>query len=385
MNIIGIDATNIRAGGGLVHLLELLKHANPERDDFSSVVIWANKETLDSIDDESWIVKKQCMFAENFLSRALWQWLCLGKLIKQENCSILFSPGGSVLSSFEPTVTMSQNLIPFEWNEIKRYGLSFFSFKLILLRFIQLHTFKKSSGVIYLTEYAKNIVTSKINTAKGMSDIISHGVDKRFFRKPKEQKLISTYSVNNPFVIIYVSPLEPYKHHVNVIRAISILKKKGIPIFLELYGPSSREFVNKALASELQEHDSKSEFIRYYGSIDHSEIQKKFFSADMAIFASSCETFGQTLIEGLASGLPTACSDISVMKELLGNNGAYFNPLEPDDIAKQLEVMINSVRSRMDYAHGGYCLAKKYSWEKCAIETFFFIRQIVKYRKKSNG
>jgi glycosyltransferase involved in cell wall biosynthesis len=382
MNVIGIDATNIRAGGGLVHLLELLKHANPERDGFSSVVIWANKETLYSIDEQSWIVKKQCKFARNFFSRILWQWLCLGKLIKQENCSILFSPGGSVLSSFEPTVTMSQNLLPFEWDEIKRYSLSIFSFKLILLRLIQLHTFKKSSGVIYLTQYAKNIVTSKMNDAKGMSDIISHGIDKRFFRKPKEQKSISTYSVNNPFKIIYVSPLEPYKHHVNVIRAVSRLKKMGIPIFLELYGPASREFVNKALVSELQEYDPKSEFMRYYGNIDHSEIQEKYFSADAAIFASSCETFGQTLIEGLASGLPTACSEISAMKELLGNNGTYFNPLDPDDISKTLEAMINSVDIRMGYAQGGYSQAKKYSWERCAVETFFFIKQVAKNKRE---
>ena len=91
MNVIGIDATNIRAGGGLVHLLELLKHANPERDRFSRVVIWANKETLCSIDEQSWIVKKRCKFARIFFLRTLWQWLFLGRLVKQENCSILFS------------------------------------------------------------------------------------------------------------------------------------------------------------------------------------------------------------------------------------------------------------------------------------------------------
>jgi glycosyltransferase involved in cell wall biosynthesis len=382
MNVIGIDATNIRAGGGLVHLLELLKHANPERDRFSRVVIWANKETLCSIDEQSWIVKKRCKFARIFILRTLWQWLCLGRLVKKENCSILFSPGGSVPSSFEPTVTMSQNLLPFEWNEIKRYGFSIFSFKLILLRVIQLHTFKKTSGVIYLTKYARNIVASKMKGEKGISDIISHGIDKRFFRKPKKQKSISTYSSSNPFKIIYVSPLEPYKHHLNVVRAVARLKKIGMPIFLELYGPASREFVYKALASEMQEHDPKSEFMKYYGNIDHYEIQEKYFSADMAIFASSCETFGQTLIEGLASGLPTACSEISSMKELLGNNGAYFNPLDPDDISNKLEVMINSVDIRMGYARGGFSQAKKYSWERCAVETFFFIKQVAKNKGK---
>ena len=66
MNVIGIDATNIRVRGGIIHLQQLLKHADPERDGFSSVVIWASKETLYSIDEQSWIVKKQCKFARNF-------------------------------------------------------------------------------------------------------------------------------------------------------------------------------------------------------------------------------------------------------------------------------------------------------------------------------
>ena len=39
MNVIGIDATNIRVRGGIVHLQQLLKHADPERDGFSSIVI----------------------------------------------------------------------------------------------------------------------------------------------------------------------------------------------------------------------------------------------------------------------------------------------------------------------------------------------------------
>ena len=58
-------------------------------------------------------------------------------------------------------------------------------------------------------------------------------------------------------------------------------------------------------------------------------------------------------------------------KVLLISGGTYFNPLDPDDISKVLEVMFNSVEIRMGYAQDGYSQAKKYSWERCAVETFF--------------
>ncbi len=56
--IIGIDASNIRDGGGLVHLVQILRNVNPVKNNFSHIVVWACKYTLDSIDDRDWIIKK---------------------------------------------------------------------------------------------------------------------------------------------------------------------------------------------------------------------------------------------------------------------------------------------------------------------------------------
>ena len=45
--IIGIDASNIRAGGGVTHLDELLRAADPEAHGFSQVIVWSGSATLD--------------------------------------------------------------------------------------------------------------------------------------------------------------------------------------------------------------------------------------------------------------------------------------------------------------------------------------------------
>ena len=149
--IIGIDASNIRSGGGLTHLVELIKNVKPEEHNIRHIIVWACKSTLDSIDDEPWIIKRNYEVLEkNFIIRAVWQWKNLKKLLIKEKCSILFVPGGSFVTNFRPIVTMNQNLLPFEYREIFRYGFSLSMVKFLLLRIAQKLSFKNSNGIIFL-------------------------------------------------------------------------------------------------------------------------------------------------------------------------------------------------------------------------------------------
>lgn len=377
MIIIGIDASNIRDRGGLVHLHEILKHACHVKNNYSHIVIWGCRSTLDNIVEKDTIIKKHVNILEKgYIARTFWQWLCLGRLVKKEKCTILFVPGGTCLASFKPVVTMSQNLLPFEWNEIKRYRLSFFTLKLLILRVIHVFSFKRANGIIFLTKHAEKSVTSKIKNFTTPTAIISHGIDVRFFSKPREQKNISTYSVDEPFKLVYISPLEPYKHHDNVVEAVSKLRKKGFPVVLDMYGAPIRITTKKRLDFVMHLHDPECIYIKYNGVIDHTEIQEKYYQADISIFASSCETFGQILLESMASGLPTVCSNMSAMHEILGENGSYFNPLEVDSITESLKKTIESVNKREAYAWGGFKVSQSYSWSKCADDTFSFINKV---------
>src|SRR4051812_41152031 len=45
--ILGIDASNIRAGGGITHLTNLLRVAQPGGFGFSQVVLWGGRDLLD--------------------------------------------------------------------------------------------------------------------------------------------------------------------------------------------------------------------------------------------------------------------------------------------------------------------------------------------------
>ena len=75
---IGIDAINIRQGGGITHLKEILARADPDEDNFQRVVIWGGKKLLSSLEDKEWLIKEE-INAKNFFSRTFWQIFKLSK------------------------------------------------------------------------------------------------------------------------------------------------------------------------------------------------------------------------------------------------------------------------------------------------------------------
>ena len=176
---VGIDASNIRLGGGVTHLIELLAAANPLDQGFIEVVVWGGTNTIDRLPSKPWLTK--CipkLLDGSLLSRVWWQIFCLSSAVRKARCDVLFVPGGSYAGNFHPVVTMSQNLLPFEWSELKRPGFAIATFKMLLLRIVQSWSFCRSEGVIFLTHYAQNAVLRVIGNLKAKTVVIAHGFSK---------------------------------------------------------------------------------------------------------------------------------------------------------------------------------------------------------------
>ncbi|EQA52470.1 glycosyltransferase family 1 protein [Leptospira kmetyi] len=375
--ILGIDASNIRGGGGVTHLVELLNAAKPNRYGFEKVIVWGGRATLDKIQEKPWLVKEcEPLLDKSLLHRIFWNRFVLNKRLKETKTDIFFAPGGTYSGNFRPFVTMSQNLLPFEWDEIKRYGFSKRSLRLIALFFTQSLTFKKANGVIFLTQFARDVVLKKIKLPIERTAVVNHGINRKFFQKPKVQAEISSYSLKRPFRILYVSFIGEYKHQWNVVKAVGILRRKKYPIVLDLIGTPDEEGPLFRLRQAIAEEDPDGKFINYFSSIPYSDIEKKYMKADLFVFASSCETFGQIVTEAMAAGMPIVCSNRSAMPEILKDAGGYFDPLDVPSISSALQSMIDSKKTRSKVSKSAFDSAKKFSWDKAADETFAFLKDV---------
>lgn len=371
--IIGIDASNLRRGGGVTHLVELCRAIDISAVPAQKVIVWGGRQLLERLPDRPWLVKShQTLLDGNVLQRTFWQDYRLDRLA-EGHVDVLFVPGGRFSGKFRPYVTFCQNLLPFDLEERSRYGFNTKNFwRLRLLQYAQAETFYNSEGVIFLSTFSRHVVEERVGRLGVPCPIIHHGVSDRFRHAPRPARKFTEFSEKNPFRLVYVSILDVYKHQWVVVDAVGELRRRGLPIELTLvgpaYGPSERR-----TREAMRRNDPAGAFIRYIGNVDYSEIQQRYVEAEGVVFASSCETFGMIVLEAMAAGLPIVCSNRSSMPEVLGEAGLYFDPLAPESLAPKLERLVRDHALRDTLATKAFQRAKEFNWERCARETFSFI------------
>lgn len=368
--ILAIDASNIRSGGGLTHLIHLLEFATPNEYEISKVIVWASENTLSLLPNKTWLCKKSHLALNKSNNYSfIFQLTLLSKYLRLDKVDVLFVPGGTFLGSFKPVYTMSQNMLPFEKFEANRFKSRKTRLKFTILRYLQSKTFKNAEGIIFLTNYARKKI-SEVVKFTATTSIISHGTNPKFIQTPKKQREIGTYNLKSPFKLLYVSIVTDYKHQWNIAEAIIRLRKNMVPIELVLVGPSTSDAMNK-----LQKviNGDPYDCVKYLGEVNYDKIGEIYQDSDGFIFGSTCENQPMILIEAMSSGLPIACSNYGPMPEVLENAGIYFDPTDINSIETSLKAFLNNIDLRIRISNESFQKAKSFSWYESSNQTFSFL------------
>lgn len=375
---LGIDAANIRLGGGRTYLIELLSNLNPLETAFTKIIVWGSRETLDCLPDRPLVSKVYCTELDgSLLKRTWWQVFKLPSLARQANCHLLFVPGGVFMCSFKPIVTVSLNLLPFSPQEIAKYGYSLQAIKFWLLRWLQGRSFKKSSGLIFLADYPRSVINGKVSELPSCQTTIPLGVSKTFDRQVRPQHEISAYTESDPYKIVYVSSLHPYKNHKTLIAAIAKVRQStGWPIRLDLIGPGSpkQESELKLFAQSFKDSEA---WLHMSGNLPYLRLSEIYGQADLGVFSSSCENMPNILTEMMASGLPIVSSRTRPMPDILAEGGIYYDPMCEAETAAAIVKVISDPSLRTSIAETGKFIAQRYTWESTALDTFKFMERLV--------
>ena len=373
---LGIDATNL-FGGCKHYLLKLLRHADPESDGFKCIVLWAPMATLDSLPNYSWLIKSHHpVFEKNFWFRGWWQWKHLSRVAHKHNCNLLFIPGGAYLGDFKKVVVMYQNILPFEQEEINRYRLvPSLYIKFSILYRLYKRMLSRASGIIFLTAEAREKICATTGDTPRVSTVISHGIDASFKSATRHHRSIEDCHSSDPFRLLYVSAIDFYKHPWQVVESVASLRAStGWPLKLILAGPATSKAALARLQSAIRRFDPAGLFVEYLGEVPHAEMPGLYASADMAVFASTCENLPMIVLEKMAMGLPIACSEYPAMWALLGEDAAWFDPASIASVAEALRALISDPHRRAEISQHNRSKAAAYDWERVTRETFAFLR-----------
>jgi len=373
--VIGIDASRNRSGGAKAHLIGILNNFNENLlDKIEHIHVWSYSELLNLLPNKTWLIKHSPKeLNRSLLHQLWWQYKKLPKEARALNIDILLNTDAGSISKFKPSVTISRDMLSYEKGEIDRFNIGIEKLRLLILRYVQILSLKRSSGTIFLTKYASDVIqkfTGPINEYA----IIPHGVSDKFRIAQKMHKKI-LMNQKDSINCIYVSNIAPYKHQWNVAMAISKLRIEGYNIHCRFVGGGTGK-AQKQFNSVLQKIKGSSSFIEQIGHVNHDEIPKYLEGADIFIFASSCENMPNTLIEGMCTGLPIACSNRGPMPEILKNGGIYFDPENIESIANSLKIIIDNDSMRDKISSISQKLSEEYSWERCSFETFSYLCKI---------
>lgn len=369
-----IDACTQGSGGGRRHLKEILSEFIKDEYKISKIYIWGPYNLLSFIPNNPKIIKKNPQLLNiGLFGNLIWQIFFRDRNFKKIDFDCIYSPYGNYTGALKPYVTMSRNMLMFEEKERKKFGLSFIRLKLKMLYYVQKTSFLNSSGIIFLSKYAKDVISKNLNFKFNSSTIINHGISSEFDKSPKLQRSISEYSFKKPYKLLYVSNILPYKYHLNVISIVDELVKEGVPLKLTLVGKVDTNFLGKKIHKLVNEVNEVSKIIDWHQNVSLDEVKKYYHDSDCFIFASSCENMPNILIEAMSSGLPIICSNLGPMKEFLKDSGIYFNPKSKTELKKSILEVINDKNLRAKLSSKSYKLSQNYSWEKCSKKTISFI------------
>lgn len=143
---------------------------------------------------------------------------------------------------------------------------------------------------------------------------------------------------SGPPCILCVARLVPEKGHSVLLRALALLRDRGVEASLELVGDGpSREHLGR-LVADLNLEDR----VRFAGTIGQHEMATHYENAAVVCLPSFCEGVPVVLMEAMACGRAVIASAVAGVRELVRDRetGLLVSPGREDELADGLEVLL---------------------------------------------
>ncbi len=290
--------------------------------------------------------------------RLTWEQLALPGRLRHYRIDVLLNPGytAPVLATC-PSVTVFHDL------QHRRHPEYFRWFDLPFWRAFLYASARRSRLIIAVSEATRTDFIAHYKIDASRVRVVHHGVDAEFFgireRRPADLQSDQRY-------ILTVSTLHPHKNFRRLLLAYADYCHKRPGIKLVMAG--MRGF-DSAQIDQLISELGLGEMVRCTGWVPREEIYSLFAGADAFIYPTTFEGFGMTLLEGMAAGLPVACSGIEPLRGIAGNAALLFNPESTVEIERALIRITEDEELRSCLRQAGPLRAREFSWEQTAKST----------------
>jgi glycosyltransferase involved in cell wall biosynthesis len=204
-------------------------------------------------------------------------------------------------------------------------------------------TLNSSEQSFAVSHYFKNELYKVFNVQRDKLKVIPNIVNSIFHQTSSNQN----FNECKVFKLVILGRLIELKNHLVLFQAIKKLTCKGIKINLDVVGDGE---LKKVLNNYIS-NNNLIDVINLHGSKNRSQVVELVKDSHALISASIFETFGISLIEGLASRKPIIALDSGGVRDIINpKNGILIKENSPEAFASAIQDVIDNYES-YDQAH----------------------------------
>jgi len=193
--------------------------------------------------------------------------------------------------------------------------------------------------------------------------IWQRGIDQQLFHPAKKNKAWLQAKIGNPKPnILFASRLVWEKNLDTLIAFYQLNEQKGSPYNMLIVGDGiARDLLETAMPNAY-----------FFGKLSHNELSVLYASADVFFFPSITETYGNVVVEAMASGLPCVIANGGGSKSFIqqGTNGFVCEPNEPKDYFDRIEHLLTHPKLYHQFVAEGLAFSKNLNWDSLVDQYF---------------
>ncbi|MBZ5685913.1 MAG: glycosyltransferase family 4 protein [Acidobacteriia bacterium] len=214
---------------------------------------------------------------------------------------------------------------------------------------------RKATFVLTVSEYSRREIANWANISEEKIINVRNGVGPPFGANGRR------YDPGYPY-LLYVGNRKPHKNLPRLLRAYAL---SGIAkeLLLVISGAPDQNTVADVRRLELSDRV-------IFLPLDSTELLADAYRGATAfLFPSLYEGFGLPPLEAMACAIPVLTSKVCSLPEVVGDAAVLVNPLDVEEIAHGIRLIVNDSALRKRLQDGGPRQANKFSWEETARRT----------------
>lgn len=180
--------------------------------------------------------------------------------------------------------------------------------------------------------------------------------------------------------ILYVGGISPHKNLARLIDAFAILSSdpelSGVKLVLVGdYKFDSFFSAYPSLSEKVNSLGLKDKIV-FTGFVDDADLVQLYNAATVFVLPSLDEGFGLPAIEAMSCGTAVAASNRGSLPEVIGDSGAFFDPMCPKAISAVLKSVLSNPQLNQEMGDRGLERSKSYGWSRAASEALAVFQEL---------